>query len=93
MTDPGWQELRLDTHRESIEALEEFLFAHGAVAITLRDNADQPLLEPGPGETPIWDNVRVIALFPAGEPVEALRQQIPEHLVTRVADAVDTVPE
>lgn len=43
---------------------EDALFAAGAVAVTLSDAADVPILEPRPGETPLWPEVRVAALFP-----------------------------
>ncbi len=35
----------------------------GAMAVSLADAADEPLLEPAPGETPIWQAVRLRALF------------------------------
>ncbi|MDT8439100.1 MAG: 50S ribosomal protein L11 methyltransferase [Wenzhouxiangellaceae bacterium] len=46
-----------------LEALEQALWEHGALAITLLDAADQPLLEPGPGELPLWDRITVRALL------------------------------
>ena len=35
----------------------------GAMAVSLADAADEPLLEPAPGETPLWQKVRLRALF------------------------------
>ena len=35
----------------------------GAVSVTLEDAADDPVLEPAPGETPLWPTVRLRALF------------------------------
>lgn len=46
------------------ESVEEALFTVGAVAVTLSDADDNPILEPKPGETPLWPAVRVTALFP-----------------------------
>ena len=60
----AWQELSYTANKDQIDALEDWLFAAGAVSVTLEDDADQPLLEPGPGETPLWDAVQVTALFP-----------------------------
>ncbi len=34
--------------------------------MTLADAADEPVLEPAPGTTPLWRQVRLSALFPAG---------------------------
>ena len=51
----------------------EHLETTGAVSVTLEDAGDEPQLEPEPGTTPLWPEVRVRALY--GHPVdrEALR--------------------
>jgi ribosomal protein L11 methyltransferase len=38
--------------------------ALGAMSVSLADAADDPLLEPAPGETPLWPHTRLLALFP-----------------------------
>ena len=43
---------------------EDACFALGASSVSLADAADHPLLEPAPGETPLWPQVRLRALFP-----------------------------
>ncbi|MGL6160501.1 50S ribosomal protein L11 methyltransferase [Microbulbifer sp.] len=60
-----WLQLRVDTDREHAEKIEDALLFAGAVSVTLQDNADQPLLEPALGETPLWDQTRVTGLFDA----------------------------
>ena len=37
--------------------------ALGAIALSLSDAGDQPLLEPAPGEAPLWREIRLRALF------------------------------
>ena len=37
--------------------------ALGAIALSLADAGDQPLLEPAPGATPLWREIRLRALF------------------------------
>lgn len=44
---------------------EEACFAAGALSVTLSDAADDPVLEPAPGTTPLWKDIRLSALFPA----------------------------
>ena len=39
--------------------------ALGAMSVSLADAADHPLLEPAPGETPLWPEIRLRALYPA----------------------------
>ena len=63
MSSEEWQEWVLETHSHHVELLEDWFFAQCALAVSLEDNADEPLLEPGPGETPVWQNVKVTALF------------------------------
>lgn len=47
------------------EPFEEALLDAGALSITLEDAADDPVLEPLPGTTPLWPTVRLKALFDA----------------------------
>ena len=77
----SYLQLRLDTRRELIDELEEQLLASGAVAVTLEDNADQPLLEPGVGETPMWNETRITGLYLADTDMAQVMRQIPEHLL------------
>jgi ribosomal protein L11 methyltransferase len=53
------------------------------LSVTLEDEADQPLLEPGPGETPLWDAVRLTALFAGHEDLAPLLSEVPTELCTR----------
>lgn len=63
MTDPNWLQLRLVAQRERAEAIELALQAAGALAVTLDDPGNTPILEPDPQQQPLWDQVRVTALF------------------------------
>jgi ribosomal protein L11 methyltransferase len=58
-----WIQLTLDPGEHSVEAREAALLASGAVAVTLQDGADDPVLEPLPGETPLWSRTRVTGLY------------------------------
>ncbi|WHI50835.1 50S ribosomal protein L11 methyltransferase [Microbulbifer sp. MLAF003] len=60
-----WLQLRVDTNRAQAEKIENALLFAGAVSVTLQDNADQPILEPGLGEVPLWDQTRITGLFDA----------------------------
>ena len=42
---------------------EDLLWSLGALSVTLEDAADDPVLEPRPGEMPLWPTVRIRALF------------------------------
>lgn len=60
-----WLQLNIITPRKLAEQLEDALLDSGAVSVTLQDNADQPIFEPGLGETPLWDTVRITGLYDA----------------------------
>ncbi len=72
-----WLQFSLDTTAARVEELEDLMLATGAVAVTLADNADQPLLEPGVGETPLWNKVRLTGLYPADQDMEAVLERFP----------------
>ena len=51
----------------------------GASAITLQDAEDQPLYEPPPGATPLWQQNRLIALFDADTDLQRVRRQLKQR--------------
>ncbi len=61
----SWMQVRFHASADQVKALENALLACGALSVTLQDDADQPILEPELGTTPIWDNTQVIGLFDA----------------------------
>ena len=81
-----WLQLSFEASTKQIGKLEELLPALGAVAVTLEDNADQPLYEPPLGTTPLWENTRVVGLFDAHADLELvitlLKPHFPEGLPT-----------
>jgi ribosomal protein L11 methyltransferase len=52
----------------------------GALAVTLEDAGDQPVLEPAPGETPLWAHTRVTGLFDAQTDIEVIKSQLKRFL-------------
>lgn len=58
-----WLEVSLSIRREDVPAAEDALQAMGALSVTLQDDADDPVLEPSPGATPLWPTVQVRGLF------------------------------
>ena len=67
-----WLQLSITTGKQHCEAAEAALLEHGACAITCRDADDVPILEPAPGETPLWDNSIITGLFDADADTDAL---------------------
>ena len=88
-----WLQLRLDTDPEHATTLEDALLEAGAVAVTLEDNADEPVLEPGVGETPLWRQTRLTGLFPADSDMQAVLAALPETLLTDCNQRVEILED
>lgn len=58
-----WLQASLAATPSNSNLFEEILYALGAVSISLTDTLDQPILEPGVGETPLWQAITLTALF------------------------------
>ena len=88
-----WLQLRLDTRPGEVESLEERMLATGAVAVTMEDNADQPVLEPGVGETPLWGQVRLTGLYPADTDMDQVLAAFPSGLLRQANQRVEILED
>lgn len=57
----AWLQLRISSAHP--EFVEEILLGNGAVGVSFIDGEDRPVLEPLPGETPLWENTVTLGLF------------------------------
>ena len=71
-----WRQFVMNLESLHPAEVEELLARHGAVAVTLSDAADDPVLEPAPGETPLWTDTRITGLFPGDTNLDLLQQDI-----------------
>ncbi|MFI4937060.1 MAG: 50S ribosomal protein L11 methyltransferase [Candidatus Berkiellales bacterium] len=69
-----WVEVTFTITEKQAEDFSEKLEILGALAVSFLDASDEPLLEPLPGTTPLWRNVKMVGLF-AGDTDKALLQQ------------------
>lgn len=78
-------ELHLRLRASEQPLVEAAIEAQGSLAITLLDAEDVPILEPGVGETPLWPELTLTALFPAEldklDLLVALDDDIPAHIL------------
>lgn len=74
-----WQQLICHTTVEHQEAISAALEEAGAASVTFEDAVDQPILEPLPGETPLWDQLVITGLYPAEEDLTALLLHLELH--------------
>jgi ribosomal protein L11 methyltransferase len=75
-----WIQLILDVNLSSYDEAEQALLDAGALSVTLKDAEDKPILEPTPGETPLWEKIILTALFDADINTETLTQNIHHRL-------------
>lgn len=73
----AWVEISISVPRGDAIMAEDALEYLGALAVTLQDDEDHPVLEPEPGTTPLWPTVHVRGLFETSinreRVIEALR--------------------
>jgi ribosomal protein L11 methyltransferase len=91
----AWLQLVMDLGALPGDDVEALFSRFGAHAITLSDAGDEPVLEPGPGETPLWSSVRITGLFSPDADLDALRRALcaefalddmPAHRVEELED-------
>ena len=90
----AWLQISVEIAGDRVEEVSEAFNAIGALSVTVLDAGDEPLLEPAPGETPLWSDTRVVALFDVAQDAATLKQQLqavlgappPDLLVEPLAD-------
>ncbi len=90
-----WQQFVMNLDYLNPDSVEEIFARHGAHSVTLTDSGDQPVLEPAPGETPLWTDTCITGLFSADADFNALTddlieslslEQLPTHYIEALAD-------
>ncbi|VAW43980.1 Ribosomal protein L11 methyltransferase [hydrothermal vent metagenome] len=56
-------ELTVQVAQKQVEPIDSMLTEAGAVGVTYVDAKDAPIYEPKPGEMPLWNDIKLIALF------------------------------
>ncbi|MGD8784737.1 MAG: 50S ribosomal protein L11 methyltransferase [Thioalkalispiraceae bacterium] len=71
-----WLQLKIQTNKDSVEAISDQLTDLGALSVTFQDAADQPLFEPPPGETPLWADTLITGLFEADSDIDSISESL-----------------
>lgn len=72
----SWHQLSAITDEPTAPELSDYFSELGAVSVTYMDAEDQPVYEPLPGETKIWPNTKVIALFELDADPEQIKDRV-----------------
>ncbi|MDH3374778.1 MAG: 50S ribosomal protein L11 methyltransferase [Gammaproteobacteria bacterium] len=90
-----WRQFVMDLETLSPDRVEEVFVRNGAQSITFTDAGDRPVLEPAPGETPKWQEMRITGLFSPAVDLGLLRDDLkasldidvlPSHEVAELED-------
>ena len=58
-----WMQLTLKTTKEKADLVSEILMGLGSVSVTFSDTYNDDIFEPPVGETPLWPDTTIKALF------------------------------
>ncbi len=74
----AWPEVIVAATPAIVEALEYWLFTAGALSVTSRepDAPAEAVLEPLPGETPLWSSLQLVGLFEQGLAAGSVRTRL-----------------
>jgi ribosomal protein L11 methyltransferase len=72
----NWLQITLALGTQEAAEFETVLQAHGAVAITYESHADEVVLEPKPGEIPLWQHISLVALFSIDTNISGLNEAL-----------------
>lgn len=80
-----WLQVRATVTKAQVQFAETLMESLGAVSVILDDAQDQALLEPLPGEMPLWDQVIVTGLFEENSDIAQiegfLASQLPDSYI------------
>ncbi len=72
----AWHQISVITQENLAPQLADFFSDLGAVSVTYMDAEDEPVYEPAIGETKIWSNTQVIALYELDADPELIKSQV-----------------
>jgi ribosomal protein L11 methyltransferase len=85
-----WLQFVMNLDSLDPDEVEAALLRLGACSVTLSDAGNDPVLEPGPGETPLWSNTRITGLFAGDTDLDIVRvalqnalgvERLPHHSI------------
>ena len=59
-----WYNITAATRKSRCDEVERLFWSLGALSVTVADGSDDPIFEPGYGETPLWCDIHMTSLFP-----------------------------
>jgi len=89
----SWLQIIININRTSLEVIEQVLLDAGALTVTYTDAADQPILEPGVDQVPVWDELILTGLFENSGQKEKLVNDLQKQLGSRFEVKAEVLEE
>jgi ribosomal protein L11 methyltransferase len=89
----AWRQFVMNLDALDPAIVETIFLRFGAVSITLTDAGDAPVLEPDPGETPLWADTCITGLFSLDTDLEQLRDALSAELGRVPACRIDLLED
>ncbi|MCP3870986.1 MAG: 50S ribosomal protein L11 methyltransferase [Gammaproteobacteria bacterium] len=83
-----WIQLHIRTRKEHATLIEALLENMGALSVTYKDAEDEALLEPAPGEQPLWYKTQVTGLFPGDSDQHDVCDEINRRLSAELVESL-----
>lgn len=80
-----WLQLKCATQADYIDELSEWLSTNGALSVTYQDAEDQPIYEPPPGQTPLWQHTIITGLFDASAEIDNISEKLQQYANNRIS--------
>lgn len=93
----AWRQFIMRLDALDPDAVEDLFLRAGAASVTLSDGGNNPVLEPGPGETPLWADTEITGMFAAEKDLEQVKtavldefalDRLPAHRIEHLEDRV-----
>ena len=72
----NWKQLSFQVKKQQADLVSEVLIGLGSISITYKDAYDDAIYEPPVGQTPLWDDVEINALFSSDINQESVKDSI-----------------
>ena len=76
----GWLQFVMELDSLDAAEVEDAFLRIGAFSVTLSDAGSEPVLEPGPGETPLWSRTSITGLFSDATNADSLAGRVRAEL-------------
>jgi ribosomal protein L11 methyltransferase len=85
----SWKQISFEVKKSETDLISEVLMGLGSLSITYSDALDDAIYEPPVGQTPLWDSVKVNALFSSAVNQKSIEATILEICNIVVIDTLE----